>query len=171
MNHIVIDINLENNLNSTNSICRMDKKDEQAQNPSNHISICDIMKNRTSEIVKKIECQLPSTVQQYSDLYTAYLHSIDDMFGTCYISQKEFFDKLGISQEALRNFDKYLESISKSYQNWIDLSSKYGQDYVQTRLSMIKSSDQFIHMTMDLYAKMLAKFNEMCDSNTRKLVK
>ncbi len=135
------------------------------------ISICDIMKNRTSEIVKKIECHLPSNVQQYSDLYTAYLHSIDDMFGTCYISQKEFFDKLGISQEALRNFDKYLESISKSYQDWIDLSSKYGQDYVQTRLSMIKSSDQFIHMTMDLYAKMLAKFNEMCDSNTRKLVK
>ena len=135
------------------------------------ISICDIMKNRTSEIVKKIECQLPLTVQQYADLYTAYLHSIDDVFGTCYISQKEFFDKLGISQEALRNFDKYLESISKSYQNWIDLSSKYGQDYVQTRLSMIKSSDQFIHMTIDLYAKMLAKFNEMCDSNTRKLVK
>ena len=135
------------------------------------ISICDIMKNRTSEIVKKIECQLPLNVQQYSDLYTAYLHSIDDMFGTCYISQKEFFDKLGISQEALRNFDKYLESISKSYQDWIDLSSKYGENYVQTRLSMIKSSDQFIHMAMDSYAKMLAKFNEMCDSNTRKLVK
>lgn len=36
---------------------------------------------------------------------------------------------------------------------------------------MIKSSDQFIHMAMDSYAKMLAKFNEMCDSNTRKLVK
>ena len=152
------------------SICVLYVLSKNTSNES-EISICDIMKNRTSEIVKKIECQIPSTVQQYSDLYTAYLHSIDDMFGTCYISQKEFFDKLGISQEALRNFDKYLESISKSYQNWIDLSSKYGQDYVQTRLSMIKSSDQFIHMTMDLYAKMLAKFNEMCDSNTRKLVK
>lgn len=152
------------------SICVLYVLSKNTSNES-EISICDIMKNRTSEIVKKIECQLPSTAQQYSDLYTAYLHSIDDMFGTCYISQKEFFDKLGISQEALRNFDKYLESISKSYQDWIDLSSKYGQDYVQTRLSMIKSSDQFIHMTMDLYAKMLAKFNEMCDSNTRKLVK
>ena len=129
------------------------------------------MKNRTSEIVKKMECKLPLNIQQYSDLYTAYLHSIDDVFGTCYISQKEFFDKLGISQEALRNFDKYLESISKSYQDWIDLSSKYGKDYVQTRLSMIKSYDQFIHMAMDSYAKMLATFNEMCDSNTRKLVK
>lgn len=152
------------------SICVLYVLSENTSNDS-EISICDIMKNRTSEIVKKIECQLPLTVQQYSDLYTAYLHSIDDVFGTCYISQKEFFDKLGISQGALRNFDKYLESISKSYQNWIDLSSKYGQDYVQTRLSMIKSSDQFIHMAMDSYAKMLAKFNEMCNSNTRKLVK
>ena len=152
------------------SICVLYVLSENTSNDS-EISICDIMKNRTSEIVKKIECQLPLTVQQYSDLYTAYLHSIDDVFGTCYISQKEFFDKLGISQEALRNFDKYLESISKSYQNWIDLSSKYGQDYVQTRLSMIKSSDQFIHMAMDSYAKMLVKFNEMCNSNTRKLVK
>jgi len=125
------------------------------------ISICDIMKNRTSEIVKKMECQLPLSVQQYSDLYTAYLHSIDDVFGTCYISQKEFFDKLGISQEALRNFDEYLKSTSKAYQDWIDLSSKYGQDYVQMRLSMIKSSDQFIHIVMDSYAKMLAKFNEI----------
>ena len=119
------------------------------------------MKNRTSEIVKKMECQLPLSVQQYSDLYTAYLHSIDDVFGTCYISQKEFFDKLGISQEALRNFDEYLKSTSKAYQDWIDLSSKYGQDYVQMRLSMIKSSDQFIHIVMDSYAKMLAKFNEI----------
>lgn len=152
------------------SICVLYVLSKNTSNES-EISICDIMKNRTSEIVKKIECQLPANVQQYSDLYTAYLHSIDDMFGTCYISQREFFDKLGISQEALRNFDKYLESISKSYQDWIDLSSKYRQDYVQTRLSMIKSSDQFIHMTMDLYAKILAKFNEMYDSNTRKLVK
>ncbi len=144
---------------------------KNTKSDESEISICDIMKDKTSEIIKKMECQLPLSVQQYSDLYTAYLHSIDDMFGTCYISQKEFFDKLGISQEALRNFDKYLESISKSYQDWIDLSSKYGQDYVKARLSMIKSSDQFIHMAMDSYAKMLAKFNEMCDSNTRKLVK
>jgi hypothetical protein len=121
------------------------------------ISICDIMKDKTSEIVKKMECQIPLTVQQYSDLYTAYLHSFDDMFGTCYISQKEFFDKLNISQEALREFEKYLDSISKSYLDWIDFTSRYWQTYVQMRLSMIKSSDQFVHMAMDSYAKTLAK--------------
>lgn len=131
------------------------------------ISICDIMRNKTSEIVKKIECKIPITAQQYSDLYSAYLHLFDDMFGTCYISQKEFFDKLNIPQEALMEFDTYLDSISKSYQDWIEQSSRYWQEYVQMRLSLIKSSDQFIHIWMDSYAKTLTKFNEMCDSNTK----
>lgn len=129
------------------------------------ISICDIMKSRTSEIINKMEHQLPFTVQQYTDLYSTYLHSFDDMFGTCYISQKEFFDKLNIPQEVLREFDRYLGSVSKSYQDWIDLSSKYWQAYVQMRLSMIRLYDQFGHITMDSYAKTLAKFNEMSSRN------
>lgn len=132
------------------------------------ISICDILKDKTSEIVKKMECQLPLTLQQYSDLYTAYIHSFDDMFGTCYISQKEFFDKLNISQETLREFDKYLDSLSKSYQNWIDLNSKSGQIYVQTKLSMIKSYDRFIHIAMNSYAHYLAKFTEVNNCKSEK---
>lgn len=125
------------------------------------ISICDILKDRTSEIVKKMEYQLPLAMQQYSDLYTAYLHSFDNMFGTCYISQKEFFDKLNISQETLREFDNYLESLSKFYQNWIDLGSKYGQSYVEAKLSMLKSYDQFSHIAMNSFAQTWAKFNEI----------
>lgn len=118
------------------------------------------MKDKTSEIVKKMEYQIPIAVQQYTDLYTAYLHSFDDIFSICSISQK-FFDKLNISQEALKEFEKYLDSISKSYQDWIDFTSRYWQTYVQMRLSMIKSNDQFAHITMDSHTKMLAKFNEM----------
>jgi len=52
----------------------------------NEISVCDIMKKNTSDIVKKFESQTPLLIQKYSDLYFAFLHTIDDMFGTCYIS-------------------------------------------------------------------------------------
>lgn len=136
------------------------------ENSSNEpdLSICDILKNRTSEIVKKLENQLPLTTQQSSDLYAAYLHSFDDLFGTCYISQKEFFDKLNIPQKNLKNFDKYLESFSKSYQDWIELNSKLWYHYVQMRLSDIKSFDEFVHVTMDSYARTLARYNSMIDS-------
>lgn len=146
------------------STCIMYDLSKNTKLDESEISICNIMKDKTSEIVKKIECHIPLAVQQYSNLYTAYLHSFDDMFGMCYVSQKEFFDKLNISQETLREFEKYLDLISKSYQDWIDLRAKYWQDYVQMRLSMIKSYDQFVHITMESYAKTLAKFNEMCDS-------
>ena len=78
--------------------------------------------------------------------------------------QKEFFDKLNIPQETLQEFDKYLESISKSYQNWIELNSKFWQNYVQTKLSTIKSYDEFVHVTMNSYAQALAQYNAMIDS-------
>ena len=48
-------------------------------NSENHISVCDIMKGSTSEIIKKFEYQIPSLVQNYSNLYTAYLHLFDNI--------------------------------------------------------------------------------------------
>ena len=42
------------------------------------ISMCDILKNNTSDVIKKIESNVPSFVQYYADLYNAYLHMFDD---------------------------------------------------------------------------------------------
>ena len=71
--------------------------------PEEKISVCDIMKTNTSKIIQKFESKIPPRFQQYSDLYAAYLHTIDDVFGTCYISEKEFFDKLNIDQGILHS--------------------------------------------------------------------
>ena len=38
------------------------------------------MKDDTSEVIRKIESQIPSLFQNYSNLYTKYLHMFDDMF-------------------------------------------------------------------------------------------
>ena len=45
-------------------------------------------------MIKETEAKMPIFFQSYSDLYTKYLHLLDDIFGTCYIAEKEFFDKL-----------------------------------------------------------------------------
>lgn len=76
----------------------------------NTISICNIMKSNTSEVIKKVEAQIPSYFQLYSDFYKEYLHTLDDLFGTCYISEKEFFDKLGFDQNTLKLIDSYWKS-------------------------------------------------------------
>ena len=81
------------------------------------------MKTSTSKSIKKLESQIPTLVQQYSDLYASYLHSLDDVFGTCYIAEKEFFDKLGFDQKTLKSFQDYSETLIEIYSLQVDASS------------------------------------------------
>ena len=123
------------------------------------ISVCDVMKNNTSKIIKKMESQVPSYVQQYSDLYTEYLHMFDDLFGTCYIAEKEFFDKLNIDQKTLKAFDNLSGFWEKIATSQIETSTNFMRAYVQMRISAIKSYDKYVHTMMDSYAKMLSQYN------------
>ena len=136
--------------------------EEKKESPKKEtkISICDVMRNNTSAIIKKAEFQIPSYAQLYSDLYTEYLHSIDDIYGTCYISEKEFFDRLGIDQNILRSLDDYFKSMTSVYSSQIDFSTSILRTYVQMGISTIKSYDGFMHAMMDSYAKMLSQFSE-----------
>jgi len=77
------------------------------------LSICDVFKDDTSEVIRKLELQTPLLFQNYSNLHAAYLHMFDDLFGTCYISEKEFFDNLNVDQviDRLDNFIPFLGKI------------------------------------------------------------
>ncbi len=150
----------------------LEKESTLEENPPNNslkksnnqvkISICDVMKDNTSKRIKKLESQIPSYFQEYSDLYTEYLHMFDDLFGTCYISEKEFFDKLGFDQETLKTFDNYSKTLTNFYSSQVDMSTDYFRDYVKMRISAIKSYDRYMHVMMDSYAKTLSQFNSKC---------
>jgi len=133
---------------------------ENISKTENKVSVCDIMKNNTSEVIKKMESKAPLLTQKYSDLYVAYLHSIDDMFGTCYISEKEFFDKLNLDQGILKQAEEFSNAITTMYLNQIESSSKYLEANIQMRESALKVYDNFIHTMMDSYAKTLFQFNK-----------
>ena len=133
----------------------------------NKVSVCDILKNNTSQVIKKIESQAPSLMQKYSDLYMTYLHTIDDISGTCYISEKEFFDKLNIDQGILKELEKFSGALTTIYLNQIEVSSKYLEAYVQMRVSALKTYDNFMHVMMDSYAKTLSQFNKSIDSSLK----
>jgi hypothetical protein len=126
----------------------------------NKLSFCDILKTDTSEIIKKLESQAPSIFQNYSNLYTEYLHMFDDLFGTCYISEKEFFDKLNIDPKILQQIKKNSESMKKNYLEFLDMNTKYWDEYFKMRMSSIKSFDSFIHTMLESYSKTLSQFNK-----------
>ncbi len=134
----------------------------------NKISVCNVMKNNTSKVIKKLESQIPTLMQQYSDLYAAYLHSFDDIFGTCYIAEKEFFDKLGIDKKTIKAFENYSETLTNLSSSQIEAYSNFLRDYVKMRISAIDSFDRHIHVMMDSYSKILSQVNSNMDKVTGK---
>lgn len=128
------------------------------------LSLCDVMKEDTSEVIRKLESQTPTLFQNFSDLYTAYLHMYDDLFGTCYISEKEFFDKLNIDPKILNQIKKNSETIKKNFMEMIDINTKYIDEYTKMRISAIKSFDNFSHIMMESYTKYLTEFNKLINS-------
>jgi len=129
------------------------------------LSICDIMKEDTSEVIKKMESKMPSMFQRYSDMYTKYLHTLDDIFGTCYIAEKEFFDKLNIDQGILRQVKQNSESMRKNYIENIDMTVKFFDEYVKMRMEAIQLFDNYAHVMMESYAKMLSQYNKTTKSS------
>ena len=107
-----------------------------------------------------MESKIPSLFQNYSDLYTKHLHLFNDMFGTCYIAEKEFFDKLNIDQGILRQIKANSESMKNNYADNIDMTTKLFDEYIKMRISAIQSFDNYVHVMMDSYAKMLSQFNK-----------
>ena len=132
---------------------------EQIKQEEN-LSVCEIMKDDTSEVFRKMESQIPLLFQNYSNLYTRYLHMLDDVFGTCYIAEKEFFDKLNIDQGILKQIKENSESVKNAYMQNIEMSSKLFDQYVKMRIDVIKSFDNYVHVMMDSYAKTLSNLNK-----------
>jgi len=142
----------------------MSKPQNMSKTTLEKISVCDIMKTNTSKIIQKLELQIPSQFQQYSDLYSSYLHTIDDLYGACYISEKEFFDNLNLDQGILKSAQEYSQTFTDAYMDQIALYAKFRQDIVQMQTSNLKVYDNFLHTLMETYAKSLSQFNKFVNS-------
>lgn len=119
-------------------------------------SVCGVMKDNTIDVIQKLESEMPSIFQGYADLYTRYLHSIQDNFGNCNLAEKQYFDKMDIDQNVLKMYDDYLKSVTTITKSQIDLSADFVKRYIQFRLSSIDSWDKYTHTCIDMYAKFLA---------------
>ena len=144
-----------------------DTEQNHAKQEDNNISFCDVLKTDTSKIIKKLESQVPLLFQNYSNLYAEYLHMWDDLFGICYVSEKQFFDKLNIDPKLLKQIKENSEITKKNYLEIIDVNTKYWDEYFKMRISAIKSFDNFMHVMAESYAKTLSQFNKSVDSSLK----
>lgn len=143
----------------------MSKQEPVVDKQEGTVSICDIMKDYTSAAIHKLESQTPTFVQNYSDLYSAYLHMYDDLCSTCYIAEKEYFDKLGIDQGILKELKKTSKSIHDIYVENVDIASKMFNEYIKMRISAINTFDNYVHSVIESYANMYSQFNKFASNS------
>lgn len=120
-------------------------------------SVCGVMKDNTMGIIQKLESEMPQLFQEYSDLYSRYLHSVQDIFGTCSLAEKQYFDKMKVDQNMLNMYDNYLKSATNIAQSQIDLSTNFVRTYIQFRLSSMDAWDKYMHTCLNMYAKSLSE--------------
>ena len=120
------------------------------------VSVCGIMKDGASEIIQKLESEIPQLFQVYSDLYARYLHSIQECYGICHIAEKQYFDKLEIDNEFLKQLDSYFKSCTRITDAQIDVSAGFQRSYVQFKVGLIDSWDKYAQVWIYMYAKFLA---------------
>lgn len=125
-------------------------------NPA-EISICDILKNNTTKVIRKLESQIPPNVQANSDLYTQYLHLLDDYFGSCYLWQKQYFDRFGFDNQTLDAINQYWDIVTDLYCTQIDLITSAQKSSIEVRANMMTLCDQYIHQAMDYYGKIFSE--------------
>lgn len=132
------------------------EKGGQMDGPQESLSVCDIMHSNANSIIERLESLLPANMQLYSELYMECLHSMQDLFGACYISENEILSRMGLSGKTIHLFSRYAEMITKLTTSQMEMSNNVQKMLVQNQITAIKTSDEFIRLMLDGYSKILA---------------
>jgi hypothetical protein len=135
------------------------KTDENKTSGMTTLSVCDVMRDNTNEVIMRIESLLPNYVESFVNLQAEYLRIARDFFGTCYIVEKELLSNIGIDERAIREFDKYLKVLSKSTISEIDMTNKMQTTFVNNTIISMKIYDEYFKIMLSWYAKMLEYMN------------
>jgi hypothetical protein len=141
--------------------------EENKKSEDTIVSVCDVMKDSTSKIIKKLESQLPFSMQHYSDLYALFLHSVDDVFGTCYLAQKQFFDRLGFDQNTLDSFKAASDQFTGTILAQIEMASGMQKTQLEFQKNLLHMYEQYMHSLIDSYWKSVGGLNKLLE-NTKK---
>jgi len=119
------------------------------------LSVCDVMRDNTNEVIMKVESLVPAYIESFTNLQSEYFRIARDSFGTCYIVEKELLDKMGLDQKAIEGFDKYLKVFTKSAISEIEMANSFQKTIVNNTMSAMKSYDEYVKFMLSSYAKML----------------
>lgn len=131
------------------------------------LSICDVMRDNTNEVIMKMESLLPSHIESFANVQSEYMRIARDFFGTCYIAEKELLDKMGIDQKKILEFNKYAKTFSQYAISEIDMISNWQKTFVDNTISSMKVYDDYVKMTLEMYSKTLEQVSSMIPKKSK----
>ena len=150
-------------MSASNAIKKEAKNDNQIDNKkmakdTQTESVSQILKNNTHEITKKLESQLPLKMQQFSELYTAYLHSMNNTFDSCITCEKELFDQSGVDKRIVKAFGEYTKTCTDYTLQQMDYYTQFRKYSTDVQLSVVKSWNDLMESMMNYNLKMFEQF-------------
>jgi hypothetical protein len=118
-----------------------------------YFSVCDIWKDNVHKIITKIEYQTPIYLQAYTQVHSEFLHCVDNLFGTCYIWQKQYFDKLGIDQKIVNAYGKLYQSWTNEAIQSMDVYANYKKFQADVIVDAMKIGNNYLHWWIDTFGK------------------
>ena len=148
----ISDVAKKETIESNNQI--ENKKSEETESDS----ISQILKNNTHKFTKKLESQLPLKMQQFSEIYTTYLHSVNNTFDSCITCEKELFEKLDMDKGLIKAFGKYTKVCTDSTLQQMDYYAQFRKYSTDAQLSAMKSWDNFMTSMIGYNLKIFDQF-------------
>ena len=122
-------------------------------------SICNVIKDDSTKIIKKLETTGPTQYQLLSNIYTEHLRHLEKIFKACTMAEKELIDKLNVDESVMKNGIAVSNSITAVFLNQIENYSNYLKWYSQVRIGGMKTYEEYSIMMMDAYSKALKNFS------------
>jgi hypothetical protein len=132
----------------------MTKSEAEAAKPQ--LSFCDIIHDNASSLIEKMQSLLPINMEVYSDFYMECLNSFQDLFGSCYIAEREIEQTIGIDQKFLQYLETSVRSYTKMIYSQIEIANNFQKACLQTSMSTVKTSDEYIRLMLDSYSRMVS---------------
>ncbi len=101
------------------------KPHEKTVASTHSLSVCDVIRDSTNDVMMKIESTLPRQMENFADLQAECLRITRDFFGTCYIAEKELLDKMGVDQKAIEAFTRYSNVMTKTAISEIEMANNF----------------------------------------------
>lgn len=131
--------------------------DAKAKMPQGeYSSVCDIWKDSVHKVITKMEYQTPIYLQAYSQMHSEFLHSVDNSFGTCYIWQKRYFDKMGFDQKAINAYEKLCNGVTSNVTEWMDVYADYKRFESDLAIQYMKIGNNYLKWWTDMFGKTMS---------------